>query len=124
MQAAKRHHRRTDSTNQIMPFGSSDLQIEQIMEITQKNNSRDGYFIAEENGKRMGYISYEWMNDSVFAIMHTVVEPAFQGRGIAKALLDAAVAYARENSLRIHAICSYVVRQFEKPEYDDVNSRK
>ena len=56
--------------------------------------------------------------------MHTVVEPAFQGRGIAKALLDAAVAYARENSLKIHAVCSYVVRQFEKEEYDDVNSRK
>ena len=107
-----------------MPFGSINLQTEQIMEIIQKNNSKDGFFIAEENGKRMGYISYEWMNESVFAIMHTVVEPAFQGRGIAKALLDASVAYARENDLRIHAICSYVVRQFEKEEYDDVNSRK
>ena len=124
VQAAKRNNRRADSSNQIMPFGSINLQTEQIMEIIQKNNSRDGYFIAEENGKRMGYISYEWMNESVFAIMHTVVEPAFQGRGIAKALLDAAVAYARENGLKIHAVCSYVVRQFEKTEYDDVNSRK
>ena len=94
------------------------------MEIIQKNNPKDGFFIAEENGKRMGYISYEWMNESVFAIMHTVVEPAFQGKGIAKALLDAAVDYARENGLRIHAVCSYVVRLFEKKEYDDVNSRK
>lgn len=31
---------------------------------------------------------------------------------------------SRENGLRIHAVCSYVVRQFEKPEYNDVNSRK
>ena len=93
------------------------------MEIIQKNNPKDGFFIAEENGKRMGYISYEWMNESVFSIMHTVVEPAFQGKGIAKALLDAAVDYARENGLKIHAVCSYVVRQFEKKEYDDVNSR-
>ena len=107
-----------------MPFGSINLQTEQIMEIIHKNNPKDGFFIAEENSKRMGYISYEWMNESVFAIMHTVVEPAFQGRGIAKALLDAAVAYARENDLKIHAVCSYVVRQFEKTEYDDVNSRK
>ena len=94
------------------------------MEIIQKNNPKDGFFIAEENGKRMGYISYEWMNESVFAIMHTVIEPAFQGKGVAKALLDAAVAYARANNLRIHAVCSYVVRQFENKEYDDVNSRK
>ena len=57
-------------------------------------------------------------------IHYPIVEPAFQGKGIAKALLDAAVAYARENGLKIHAVCSYVVRQFEKPEYDDVNSRK
>ena len=124
VQAAKRDNRGADSPNQIMPFGSINLQTEQIMEIIQKNNSKDGFFIAEENSKRMGYISYEWMNESVFAIMHTVVEPAFQGKGIAKALLDAAVAYARENDLRIHAVCSYVVRQFEKKEYDDVNSRK
>ena len=124
VQAAECNHRGADSPNQTMPFGSFNLQIEQIMEIIQKNNSKDGFFIAEENGKRMGYISYEWMNESVFAIMHTVVEPAFQGKGIAKALLDAAVAYARENGLKIHAVCSYVVRQFEKKEYDDVNSRK
>jgi len=94
------------------------------MEIIHKNNAKDGYFIAEENGKRMGFISYEWMNEKVFAILHTVVEPAFQGKGIAKALLDAAVLYARENGFLIHAVCSYVVRRFEKSEYDDVNSRK
>lgn len=91
------------------------------MEIIHKNNAENGFFLAEEDGKRMGYISYEWTDGPVFAIMHTVVEDEFQGRGVAKALLTAAVNYARENGSQIYPVCSYVVKQFERPEYDDVN---
>lgn len=92
------------------------------MEITHKNNSENGFFLAEEDGKRMGYISYEWADGPVFAILHTVVEEEFQGHGVARALLTAAVNYARENGFKIYPVCSYVVKQFAKPEYDDVNS--
>ncbi|MBR3406206.1 MAG: N-acetyltransferase [Bacteroidales bacterium] len=77
------------------------------MEITHKNNLEQGFFLAEEDGVRMGYLSYEWVSDIAFAIMHTVVEPAFQGRGVARALLDAAVAFARENSYKIRPVCPY-----------------
>ena len=94
------------------------------MEITYKNSKEDGFFLAEEDGKRMGYLSYEWADGSVFAIMHTVVDEAFQGRGVAKALLAAAVKYARENGFRIYAVCPYVVKQFEKPEYNDVKDER
>jgi hypothetical protein len=94
------------------------------MGITHKNNPENGFFLAEEDGKRMGYISYEWTDGAVFAIMHTVVEDEFQGRGVAKALLTAAVHYARENGFRIYPVCPYVEKQFEKPEYDDVNYEK
>lgn len=33
-----------------------------------------------------GYLTYEWASPEVFAIMHTVVEEAFRGQGVAKAL--------------------------------------
>ncbi|MBR4595594.1 MAG: N-acetyltransferase [Bacteroidales bacterium] len=94
------------------------------MEITHKNKAENGFFLAEEDGKRMGYLSYEWTDGPVFAIMHTVVEDVFQGRGVAKALLEAAVSYARENRFQIYPVCPYVVKQFEKPEYNDVNYEK
>jgi len=73
------------------------------MEIRHKNN----LFLAEEDGVRMGYLSYEWASDTVFAIMHTVVEPSFQGKGVARELLNAAVAFARENGYKIRPVCPY-----------------
>lgn len=77
------------------------------MEISHKNSPEQGSFLAEEDGKRIGFLSYEWASDTVFAIMHTVVEPAFQGRGVARELLDAAVAFARENGYKIRPVCPY-----------------
>lgn len=77
------------------------------MEVSHKNSPEQGFFFVEEDGVRMGYLSYEWADDTVFAIMHTVVEPSFQGRGVARALLDAAVAFARENGYKIRPVCPY-----------------
>ena len=91
------------------------------MEITHKNGPESGFFLAEEDGKRMGYLSYEWANPSKFAIMHTVVEEAFQGRGVAKALVSAAVAFARENGFKVMPVCPYAEKLFQRDDsYSDV----
>ena len=95
------------------------------MEITHKNSAETGFFLAEEDGKRMGYLSYEWANPNKFAILHTVVEEAFQGRGVAKALVNAAVAFARENGNVIMPLCPYAEKVFMRDSaYDDVNADK
>ena len=91
------------------------------MEISHKNTEESGFFIAEEDGKRMGYLSYEWANPTKFAILHTVVEEAFQGRGVAKALVNASVAFARENGYKIMPLCPYAEKLFMRDSsYDDV----
>ena len=91
------------------------------MEISHKNNPDQGFFLAEENGKRMGYLSYEWASDSVFAIMHTVVEPAYQGKGVAIELLNAAVAFARDGGYRIRPVCPYAEKVLHRDSsYSDV----
>lgn len=88
------------------------------MKIGHRTTPEGGIFIAEDGGQRMGYLSYEWADDTVFAIMHTVVDKAYQGRGIAKALLDAAVAFARENGYRIRPVCLYAEAVFNRdPSY-------
>lgn len=88
------------------------------MEITHKTSPEGGFFLAEEDGQRMGYLSYEWADNTVFAIMHTVVDEAFRGRGIAKALLDAAVAFAQENGYKIRPVCPYAEAVFNRdPSY-------
>ncbi len=91
------------------------------MEIKHTNNQKNGIFEAFENGKRIGYLSYDWESDSVFAAMHTVVDPEYRGQGIAKSLLDAAVAFARENGYKIRPICPYVEKVFNNYDFNDVN---
>ncbi|MEO7675099.1 MAG: GNAT family N-acetyltransferase [Pyrinomonadaceae bacterium] len=52
---------------------------------------------------------------------HTEVDPKFRGENIGKDLVAAAVAYARENSLKIKPLCPYTKKVIEAtPELQDV----
>jgi len=44
----------------------------------------------------------------VMTMTHTYVPPAFEGRGIAAALVGAALAHAREQGYKVDPQCSYV----------------
>ena len=68
--------------------------------------------LCRANYRRMG---------NVLAMNHTEVPRALEGRGIAAALVDAAVAFARANGVRIAPYCSYVRGYFQRhPEAQDV----
>ncbi len=93
------------------------------MTITHTNNERQGEFVAFEGEERVGYISYEWVDNNCFAILHTVVSPEHKGKGIAKILLDAAADYARKHNKKIKDVCSFVTVQFERNDkYKDVKA--
>jgi len=93
------------------------------MPITHTNNERQGEFVAFEGDERVGYISYEWVDNNCFAILHTVVSPEHKGKGIAKILLDAAADYARKHNKKIKDVCSFVTVQFERNDkYNDVKA--
>jgi predicted GNAT family acetyltransferase len=44
----------------------------------------------------------------VMLMTHTEVHPALQGRGLAAALVEAALAHARAHGLKVNPLCSYV----------------
>ncbi len=92
------------------------------MKIEQKDNSKNGYFVMLNEGKSIGQMTYEWKgNDMV--IDHTVVNPEFRGKGLALQLVNAGIAYARQNHHKIIAACSYVRSVFEKrDDLDDVKA--
>lgn len=48
------------------------------------------------------------------AITHTFVPPALRGRGLAEALMKAAIAFAQAERLTIDPVCSYAARYLEK----------
>ena len=52
---------------------------------------------------------------------HTFVDPSLRGQGVARQLVDKLADFARDENLKIHATCPYIVSLFEKStEYDDV----
>ncbi|KIO51899.1 GNAT family N-acetyltransferase [Flavobacterium hibernum] len=91
------------------------------MEIQQTNDTKRGNFEAIEDGKEAGKMTYTWAGDSKFIIDHTEVSPDFNGKGVGKKLLMAAVEYARTNDLKIIPLCPFAKSVFDKtPDIRDV----
>ncbi|MBX3642540.1 MAG: N-acetyltransferase [Rubrivivax sp.] len=63
-------------------------------------------FVARVEGG-LAECAYRLQGD-VMNLVHTEVPPASEGRGIAAALVQAALAYARAQGLRVRPSCSYV----------------
>ncbi|KVV15862.1 GNAT family N-acetyltransferase [Flavobacterium sp. TMP13] len=86
------------------------------MEFIQNNNGRRGNFVAIEQGKQAGIITYIWKGDDEIIIEHTEVNDEFKGKGIAKKLVMAAVNYPRTNNIFIIQVCPFVKAMFDKTE--------
>lgn len=86
------------------------------MEIHQINDIKRGYFEAVEDGKEAGKMTYTWAGDTKFIIDHTEVSPDFNGKGVGKKLVMAAVDYARANNLKIIPLCPFAKSVFDKVE--------
>ena len=74
--------------------------------INVRHNKAAERFEADLDG-HLARADYRIVGD-VMQIFHTEVPVAFEGRGIAAALVTAAVDYARENGLKVLPACSYV----------------
>ena len=75
---------------------------------------RDGETLA-------GFTQYRLPDDVHVDFVHTEVDDAYGGRGLAGELVAAALADVREQGKRIIAHCPYVARWLTKhPEYDDI----
>src|SRR5262245_11457057 len=91
------------------------------LEIQHSEHEGRGKFFIEKDGARLAEQIYRRVDDGHVVITHTEVSQQLQGRGIARRLLDATVAWARANGTRIAASCPYSKAQFEKdPSIRDV----
>ncbi len=81
----------------------------------------DRFYIENENGEVVGYISYQYESADMIVANSTFVDPSQRGSGVAKKLLDRLATFAREENLKVRPLCSYVVKAFERyKEYDDI----
>lgn len=57
----------------------------------------------------------------VMHLTHTWVDPSLQGQGIAAALVEAALAHARQRGLHVNPACSYVKTYMQRhPDTQDL----
>ncbi|MFH6944898.1 GNAT family N-acetyltransferase [Flavobacterium sp. FlaQc-50] len=84
------------------------------MEIQQINEGRKGYFEVVEDGKQAGKMTYSWAGDTKFIIDHTEVNEEFNGKGVGKKMVMAAVEYARANDLKIIPLCPFAKSVFDR----------
>lgn len=80
-----------------------------------------GAFFVQKQGIRLAEMTYSRVDPQLVIIDHTEVNEALQGLGVARKLLDFAVAWARETGTKIIATCPYAKAQFAKdPSIRDV----
>lgn len=91
------------------------------MEIKQQDNDKKGEFFYEVHGQKLGLMTYSHAGNDKIIIDHTEVDKSLQGQGVGYKLVEASVAYARENNLKIMPLCPFANAVFKKrSEYSDV----
>ncbi|MBC7899985.1 MAG: N-acetyltransferase [Saprospiraceae bacterium] len=78
-----------------------------MMEIQREEHGKRGAFFIDEDGEWIAEMTYVKSADKEITIDHTEVDKKLRGENIAEDLVAAAVAFARENGLKIKATCSY-----------------
>lgn len=75
-----------------------------------------------EDGKEGGRLVYETEESGNIKVFTTFVSPEYRGQGVALALLETCVTFARQKGVRIVPVCFFVTDQFRaRPEeYSDV----
>lgn len=88
------------------------------VEIVRLDQGRAGEYHAHVAGKgpvgRLTWTAREDAAGTVRVAEHTLVPRELEGRGIARQLVEALVADAREQGFRIEPQCSYVAAQFRR----------
>ena len=93
------------------------------MQIQNEEHGAKGAFFIEKDGKWIAEMTYRKSGDDEIIIDHTEVDESLQGEGIGNDLVEAGVEFARQNNLKIVAVCPFAKKVIdETPELQDVLS--
>ena len=85
------------------------------------NDKGEGLFYIRDLREQIARMDIK-ISGKTLSALHTEVNPAYEGNGLAKKMFIEMVSYARKNQLKVKALCPYVSVQFKKnpDEYADV----
>jgi predicted GNAT family acetyltransferase len=91
-------------------------------EIQREELGHRGAFYIDREGERLASLTFSAGPDGKLVMLdHTEVSDALRGQGIARKLVEAAVAWARANGVKLVAVCPFARAVFDKvPELRDV----
>ena len=90
------------------------------MQIRVQDNPGAGRFEISVDGQVVGFADYT-VREGVMTMPHTVVDPAYGGRGLGTELVRVTLEEARERGLRVRPLCSFVAAYIRKhPDYGDL----
>ncbi len=92
------------------------------MTVTVVHDAERRRWVAEVEGHEC-LVEYAPLGEARIEIHHTWVAPALRGRGVASALLRAALEEARERGWRVVPTCWYVAGWMQRhPEFADLEA--
>jgi len=86
------------------------------LEISHEEIDGRGAFFLQREGTRLAEMTYSRVGDLEVILDHTEVHDSLRGLGVARKLLDTAVAWARTTGTRFDVTCPYAKAQFAKDE--------
>ena len=87
------------------------------------HSSAEHRYIIELDGAPVGFTEYVQAG-SRRTFVHTEIDPAHEGQGLASELVEQALTQVRADGLRIAATCPYVVRWLSRHhQFDDIVDR-
>jgi predicted GNAT family acetyltransferase len=90
-----------------------------MADITITDNAQARRFEASLDGE-VAFAEYR-MHPGGIELPHTVVPPAFEGKGVASALARHAFGYAREKGLKVNPTCPFMAGWVKKhPDQQDL----
>ena len=104
-----------------MPYGPGCLWGQKVPDDVRvgDNPSRLQYELLVD-GEPAGLIRYRRLPDAL-ALVHTEIEPSFEGHGLGTRLIEGALADIRERGLHVVPICPFVREYLERhPEDHDL----
>jgi uncharacterized protein len=84
------------------------------------NNADEKRFEVQLDDDNIAMIQYMRAGNNII-FTHTEVPEAYGGQGIASKMAHVALEYAKENGLRVQALCPFVKKYvIEHPEYQSI----
>jgi predicted GNAT family acetyltransferase len=93
---------------------------DQAGELTVADASEDHRYEARIGDGLAGYATY-LRTPQLIAFVHTEVDNAYEGRGVGSALARTALDEARDQGLRVVAVCPFIAGWIDRhPDYQDL----